>query len=768
MENVSLLIVENEPQELELIQRILQNRSDVDVFLAQNGHDAIGILRNHPVQVILTEQSMPNMSGLALLKRARDYCPDSVNILFSGFDNTDKDVEVISSDVVWKTLQKPLQSSELQSILLQAVKEYEWSQTFRLKQRRFVPIFDDVLDALIIVQNPNIEILYINKAATRLLGFKEIDLAGKSFSILFPPESPKDCHELLSEIVTYDSVFVEQSFLRADGTTVLFDLSATPLSWDKENVVCVTLRDVTDRKSAELKLQDAKNTAEMANRAKSDFVANMSHEIRTPLNGILGYAELLLEEDLTAEQRQSAQIILDSGLYLLNVINEVLDLAKIESRGLQLESSPFDLGELLKEKIRVVQPKVSEKPVELQLRLSKKCPSAFVGDPTRIGQIVLNLLSNAAKFTDRGRILLEARPGKKSLNAKEDFQLEILVRDQGIGIPIEQQSRIFESFVQVDNELTKKSEGTGLGLAITKKLTELMGGRIHLQSTPGKGSTFTVSLPMKPYTEPFESQGENKKEHGVSSDSQKEKVCGQTLSPESEIEESYQPHILLAEDNEVNWKLFKKIIVRLGYQITIVENGHEVLRALDVGHFDLVLMDMQMPGLDGFETTRIIRKNPKFSDLPIIALTAHAMSGDAEKCIQAGCNDYITKPIHKQTFVACLHKQLRSSPSGEAEDLTPSVEDEISQEMEKLRGYYLNNLRERHQALSGALERSEFEEIGFIGHNIKGSGSSYGFDDITVLGHDIEQAAKAHDSKRLKDLLKRFEDLISSYSTSLD
>lgn len=360
--------------------------------------------------------------------------------------------------------------------------------------------------------------------------------------------------------------------------------------------------------------------AAAASEAKSQFLAHMSHEIRTPLNGIIGIADILALSDLNEVQEQYIKTIRNSGEALLSIINDILDFSKIEAGKLELEATSFNLEDLLKSLKDLFIAQLKEKDLDLHYTLDPNIPKYLTGDPLRIKQILLNLISNALKFTQEGGIYLTAQ----ALSLSPDIELELSVRDTGIGIPLDKQQSLFEAFTQVDSSTTRKYGGTGLGLQISKRLVEMMGGRIRLESKMDEGSTFTFSLILKAGEMP----------HTPNADAQ---TIGH--SPIADL------HVLVAEDNPTNQMVVSAMLKKLGYVFDICNNGEEAIQALNKKQYDLILMDCQMPILDGFAATEQIRLNPDWKDLPIIALTAGATDKEQKQCFDAGMNDFLSKPI---------------------------------------------------------------------------------------------------------------------------
>ena len=655
------------------------------------------------------------------------------------------------------------------------------------EERRLLDTLIDNMPDYIYVKDAGSRFVVANRAVAELMGVKNpADLLGKTDFDYFPKELATAFFSDEQAIVQSGQPLVNQEERAVDAQGNAKWTSTSKVPWrDKSGEVIGIMgigRDITRRRNAEEELKQAKEAAEAANQAKSEFLATMSHEIRTPMNGIIGMTELVLDTELNSEQREHLGLVRLSAESLLSIINDILDFSKIEAGKLELELIPFDLREGLGETMKALSCRAHQKGLELIYEIQPDVPEALMGDPGRIRQILVNLVGNAIKFTERGEIFVSV---EEQSHAEGASVLHFSVRDSGIGVPREKQKTIFEAFSQADGSMTRKYGGTGLGLSISKKLVELMGGRIWMESEPDQGSTFhfqirlaiqeTPTLRSAP-VEPHQLNGlralivddsvTNRRvlkdmltrwgmkptavEGGLSAlqtmeieknarnpfplillDAQMPGMDGFTLAQhihsdpsldgatimmltsvgqvgdaarcralgisaylvkpirQSELleaicavlhqvpavasaplvtkhslrEEHNRQRILLAEDNEINQKLAVRLLEKRGFVVTVVGDGRTAIAEHEKNPFDAILMDIQMPEMDGFEATLLIRRKEKSTGahVPIIAMTAHALKSDEERCLKAGMDAYVTKPIRTADLFATLQGCLDAS-----------------------------------------------------------------------------------------------------------
>lgn len=795
---INILAVDDREENLLVIESIL-DADEVNIVRAHSGNEALSLMFDFDFALVLLDVQMPGMDGYetATLMRGSEktrhipiifvtainkekqhifkgYDAGAVDYIFKPFD-----AGILRSKVnVFIDLYRQRNTlEELTRKLEQTISELIISrEQLKLSEEKYRDIFENANEGIFILKDK--KIIFYNPKTTEILCSNSCNLFNRTFIDFIHPQFrqalqrdhfDKVEHELHDRMTT-------TKIISGGDTTKWIEINTVSIGWDGGQALLNFISDVSKRKQAEEEIKQARKLAEQASRTKSEFLANMSHEIRTPLNGIIGMTELALMGPLDPDQRERIEAVKLSGESLLDIINDILDLSKIEARKLELDAISFSLRGVIEKVMRPLSSKTAQKNLELILDIDQQVHDNYIGDPVRLRQILFNLLGNAVKFTEQGEVRLEVRMPEQQDEAP---LLQFAIHDTGIGIAADKLNNLFKSFSQADSTTSRKFGGTGLGLAISRSLVEMMGGHIEVASKPGKGSTFSFVIRLLK-TEPeryssdkvlatvrqkkllvVDDNDTNRKilsgllqhlgiqcELAVSGkmaydllrQKQKtatpfdimlldyhmpdldglqlvKKLCTEnsdlpmpkivllssddvTLSrdnlckagieqvlikpifnndlirilneltdsngtakakPTNPVEHLNLPKglkILLVEDNLINQKLACGLLANLGYDVTLAKHGGEAVVILKEKTFDLIFMDIQMPEMDGFEATSIIRSTEKESGrhTPIVAMTAHAMKGDREKCIDAGMDEYITKPISMKAVTEVIIK----------------------------------------------------------------------------------------------------------------
>ena len=594
---------------------------------------------------------------------------------------------------------------------------------------RFMDLLESAPDAMVIVDERG-QLAMVNAQAEALFGYAREELVGKPVEQLVP-------ERIRGEHVRHRTAYQREPKLRPmgaglelhgrrkDGTEFPIEISLSPVETENGKIVTAAIRDITERKRTEEELVRARESALSASRAKGEFLANMSHEIRSPMTAILGYADILAESDLSVEERAAyLDTIRLNGAHLLSVINDILTLSKIEAGKMTMERIACSPARLVGEVVALMHHRARDKGIAFEIIYEGLIPERIESDPTRVRQILLNLLSNALKFTERGGVRLTIR--------MEGGRLAFAVADTGIGMTAEEQAHLFQPFTQTDASTTRRFGGTGLGLTITKRLVEMLGGMIHVESAPGRGSTFTVTIDPGPLT--------GVPMAAAPTDMQPLPAAAAAVAPAR-----LDCRALLAEDGLDTQRLISFYLRKAGARVVLAENGQEACEraweAEAVGQpFAVVLMDMQMPVLDGYRATEALRQAGYRRR--IIALTAHAMEGERERCLGAGCDDYLSKPISGEELLMVVQRHVGSQYEPAAKCTKEPLVSELGHhpELRELLSEFVATLPARVAALAAAA--GDLGRMAALAHQLKGAAGSYGFPAITEAVGRLEAMAK--------------------------
>jgi PAS domain S-box-containing protein len=638
---------------------------------------------------------------------------------------------------------------------------------------------------------PGIPVVYINKAFTKLTGYTLDEIRHRDIGFLL------GIHTNLDEAKKFRGAFEKLESLasslllyRKDSTPFWSECFIAPVHQNDRRVshYFALITDISTIYATQESLRLAKEAAERAGKVKANFLASMSHEIRTPINGVLGVLELLSDTRLDQEQNKLVRIATSSGKHLLSIINDVLDYSKIEAGKYEIVSEPFSLRDTVREATEIVRPIARAKDLRLEVEIAAEIADGYVGDGGRIKQILINLMSNAVKFTEQGQVTLKIF--KLMDQADDDRQTALLrfeILDTGIGISLEDQGKLFEEFSQVDGNFTRRFGGTGLGLAITKQLVRLLNGEIGLESHLGKGSRFWFFLPLRRdmRTSLPPSCDESAPVNVLETNPQHRSLARNT----GEL------RILLVEDNPVNQLVALRYLNKAGFQSELAINGREAVEKAASRNFDAILMDISMPEMDGIAATKHIRAmGGSHASIPIIAVTAHVMRGDREQCMAAGMNDYLCKPLHYDSLCKVLARwipnfsygekvanpgdQAIASPSpsififDEMPLFDPAVLERLAKDLDpeivlKITHVFTEDFVKRFAALQGHIAAKNWHEVARGAHTLKSSSGGCGLVRFAAIMERLEFAANKEDEAQIKELTEKIQLIYESSREAL-
>jgi PAS domain S-box-containing protein len=628
------------------------------------------------------------------------------------------------------------------------------------RERWLSTILRSIGDAVMVVDTAG-AVTFMNPLAEQVLGLGQEEVLGKALGEIGNEKGVLSCEsmaEAVRRVNCDDGEFVSGEAVLVSGgcISIPVEYTVSPIKDDKGSCTgaVIAFRDVTQRKRAEDNLRTALLASKAASKAKGEFLANMSHEIRTPMNGIIGMTELLLDTDLDAEQMETVNIVKQSAGSLQRLLNEVLDLSKIEAGRMELAITDFDLREMMEEAMLVLSPQAQAKGLRLLYHLDEAIPGRLAGDPERLKQVILNLVGNAIKFTEQGEISVNVSPAVEAGLGPKGKGIEVLefcVRDTGEGIEEGKLESIFESFTQADGSYTRKYGGSGLGLTISRQIVGMMNGDIWVESALGQGSAFY-------FTAVFSSLA-------VSGDTAPEPVsAGRAREPE---DARGGLKILLAEDNAINQIFTKRVLEKAGHSVSVVSNGREAFEALGKGRYDVVLMDVQMPVMDGYEATRRIRGSSGGGvdpSVPIIAVTAHAMEGDREKCLSAGMDFYLPKPFGVSQLQEMIERAVRGKGAAAVNAYPEATAVDFGRALDLLEGdeemyheiaeAFISSAPSIMELLGALVRAGDARGLTREAHSLKSSLGSIGAEKARMVAADLESAAHEDNLGEAEKLLE--------------
>ncbi len=802
-----ILIVDDSSTVRCLLSSLFKDRG-YRVFNAINGVEALAYLENSTPDLILLDIDLPGISGVEICRKLKaDSKTKEIPVIFlSAFDKPSEIVKAFKSGGT-DYVTKPFNPSELLArvrIHLELQREIAYrkkvQQDLQKSKNRIQHIFDATPVPLIMASTPKGDILMANERAINVFGVPSDQICSQNaFNFLVDDEVRSKLSKAIQSKKTRD--FDEVEMKNLNGDRFWLSMSIRKVDFEERPALLAGFYDISRRKKIEEALARAKEEAEAANRAKDAFLAMMSHEFRSPLNGVIGMSEILQETKLDPQQRHYAETMQESANSLLRIINDILDYSKVESGQLALESIPFDFIKTIETSVELLKHRVNEKGLDLELNIGQNVPRQLIGDPTRIRQILINLVGNAIKFTNEGfiRVNLDCRKENAS-----SVSLRIAVRDSGIGISKSGQELLFKPFQQADISTTRKFGGTGLGLSICRRLVEMMKGKIVVKSDPGKGAEFFVFLRLEKQADQHPVRGSEFAVGDLASNLQNNAAAA-ALPPNKQLK------VLLAEDNLTNQEIAKIQVESMGHKIDIRDNGRKAVQALTKEHYDVVLMDVNMPKMDGITASKLIRKPDSQvldNQIYIIAMTASALPRDREKFLEAGMSDFVAKPVKKKNLANALQRaieyqlkrgnrlpevdsndekteteEFKVRPEPQLSELEQSLENQWEEDggelepedleyiSERVIAVFLKEVSKRVVLFQEAFSQGDLENVRIHAHSIAGSAGQCGQNELMKVSQMVEYNARNGDLKELESHLgtldKTFQAIKSHLSATV-
>ncbi len=791
-----ILIVEDDPPTRFFTSTIVKSRYK-NFFVAENGIEGLQSYVDNKPDIVISDISMPELDGLQMSRKIREINPEQQIIITTALDNKELLFEAIDIGINHYII-KPITKNQL----IATLKRADYAVSIKNQLRKQYDLINKLSLALqesptpVLILDDKGAIEYFNKQFSVLFQFKLNDVKGKNYSLAFPDSEFLDNLDLFFKLQSEKDGF--QADIACDfpnKSKMWFSLFVFSVKNQDGNITnyVVELEDITQKElarrtleetnvilenkvsertaeliasnenleqeiivrlKAETELIKAKEYVEAANKAKDSFLAKVSHELRTPMNGIIGLTSILFGTELSQKQKKFLEMIKYSADNLLNIINDILDYSKLEEGKLKIKSEPFQLNSSIERVVELLKPNAQEKKLKLNYTINESCPKVLVGDKNRIEQTLINLVGNAIKFTNEGSIKVEIDVSDES---DKYIELTFSVEDTGIGIADNQKGMLFKSFSQIEDTMTRKHGGTGLGLVISEELVKLMGGKIWFESEEGHGSIFSFSIPFE----------------------KKSSRSGQDLKEiddyeiASEIVSRYPSlslNILLAEDSIINQELVKQVFMQKQWLVTSVINGKEAVEVFRNGNFDIVLMDVQMPEMDGYEATKHIRniQGELGKKTPIIALTAHNDDFHKQECLNAGMDDIIVKPLNWKEVFDTIYRVVKTEDNNVKND---EENEFIVADLSKLKeavnnntifikniiDYFINNYKNEMNELEIAVGKKDYKRVQALAHKMKSECGNFGAQSSVELAKSIERTAVNGLSDQLIEFVYEFK-----------